>query len=341
METSKFISMTRWLLGGLLVAAVSLFSASASAQQKTRVALASSSVNYAPYFIGIEKGYYKEEGFDIEIVKATGAASTAALLSGDIPYSTSGAAAMSAAMKGAPVKLIFFPWDRPTFQIWSTTPAIKTMQDLKGKSIGIQARGDTFEIALRMALMANKMDPNSIGYTALGYGSGRFATIMSGSLPAAMISRVDVEKLREMGALDRGHMVYDMYDAIRMPLTSLAVPDALIKKDRERVKAFTRASIKAFRYAQVFKEQTIDIVTKYNEGNASRDVVAENYEDVIATKSENGTVPVSAMEIEIAVRGQIMEIPPDKLPKVEKIFDLSMAEEVNKELDASGWKPTP
>lgn len=340
MTTSKLRSVLRWSLCGAL-AAFFAQAAQPAAAEKVRVALASSSVNYAPYFIGIEKGYYKEEGFDIEIVKATGTASTAALLSGDIPYSTSGAAAMSAAMKGAPVKLIFFPWDRPTFQIWSTDPKIKTMQDLKGKSIGIQARGDTFEIALRMALMANKIDPASISYTALGYGSGRFATIMSGSLPAAMISRVDVEKLKEMGALDKGQMVYDMYNAIRMPLTSLAVPDALIKKDRERVKAFTRASIKAFRYAEAFKEQTIDIVTKYNEGNASRDVVAVNYEDVIATKSEDGTVPLSAMETEIAVRGQIMEIAPDKLPKVEKIFDLSMAEEVNKELDSKGWKPTP
>ncbi|HEY4135366.1 MAG TPA: ABC transporter substrate-binding protein [Alphaproteobacteria bacterium] len=315
--------------------------APAQAAETVKVSVASSSVNYAPYFVAMEKGYFREEGFEVEMVKAPGAAATAALLSGDIPFSTSGAAAMSAGMKGAKVKLVFFPWDRPTFQVWSTQPGIKTLADLKGKTIGIQSRGDTFEIALRMALMENKIDPSTVSYTALGFGNGRFATIMSGSLPAAMISRVDVEKLREMGALDKGQMVYDMYNNVRMPLTSLAVGDVTIQKDRDRVKRFIRASVKGFRYTETFKEQTIDIVTKYNEGNASRDVVASNYEDVIASKSEDGTVPLSAMQTEIAVRGQIMEIPVEKQPKVEQVFDLSMANQVNKELAASGWKPTP
>jgi NitT/TauT family transport system substrate-binding protein len=303
--------------------------------------LASASANYAPYLIGIEKGYFRDEGLQVEIIKAPGASATAALLSGDVPFSTSGATAMSAAMKGAPIKLVFFPWDRPTFQIWSTQPALKTLDDLKGKAIGIKSRGDAFEIALRMVLMDHKIDPSSVGYTPLGQGNGRFATIMSGSLPATIVSRVDVEQLRGLGALDKGHMVYDMYNAVRMPLTSLAVGDALIQRDRDRVKRFVRASLKGFFYASAFKEQTIDIVAKYYDKAGSRDIVVSDYEDVIVSKSEDGTVPLSAMQTEIAVRGQLMEIPADKLPKVEKIFDLSMAQEINKELAAAGWKPTP
>ncbi len=314
----------------------------ASALETMKVSLAAATANYAPYFVAIEKGYYKEEGFEVQIVHAPGAAATAALLSGDLPFSTSGAAAMSAAMKGALLKLVLFPWDRPTFQIWSTTPAIKTLQDLKGKTIGIQSRGDTFEIALRMAFMANGVDPSSVSYTALGIGNGRFATLVSGSLPAAMVSRIDVPKLRETGALDKGSMVYDMYaNKVRMPLTSLAVSESMIQKDRERVKRFIRASIKGFRYATELKEPTLDILMKYNEVGRTREAASDDYDDVIASKSEDGTVPQSALQTEITVRGQIMEMPADKLPKVEKVFDLSMAEEVNKELAAAGWKPTP
>jgi NitT/TauT family transport system substrate-binding protein len=313
----------------------------AYALETVKVSLASVSMNYAPYLTAIDKGYFREEGLEIEMVKAPGASATAALLSGDVPFSTSGATAMSAAMKGAAVKLVFFPWDRPAFQVWATQPDLKTLEDLKGKMVGIKSRGDAFEIALRMVLMNHNIDPASIGYTALGQGNGRFATIMSGSLPAAIISRVDVEKLSEMGILDKGHMIYDMYDAVRMPLTSLAVGDITIQRDRDRVKRFVRASLKGFVYSKTFKEQTIDIVAKYSDAGRSRDVVASDYDDVIASKSEDGTVPLSAMQTEIAVRGQIMEIPTNKLPAVEKIFDLSMAQEVNKELAARGWEPTP
>ncbi|HEY4135364.1 MAG TPA: ABC transporter substrate-binding protein [Alphaproteobacteria bacterium] len=323
------------------VGLASLAHAGLAQAEPVKVSLASASMNYAPYLVAIDKGYFREEGLEVEIVKAPGASATAALLSGDIPFSTSGATAMSAAMKGAAVKLVFFPWDRPAFQVWATQPDLKTLDDLKGKTVGIKSRGDAFEIALRMVLMNHKIDPASIGYTALGQGNGRFATIMSGSLPAAVISSLDVEKLREMGILDKAHLVYDMYDDVRMPLTSLAVSDAVIQRDRGLVKRFVRASLKGFRYAAAFKEQTIDIVAKYGDGGRSRDVVASDYDDVLASKSEDGTVPLSAMRTEIAVRGQIMQLAPDKLPKVEKIFDLGMAEEANKELASGGWKPTP
>jgi NitT/TauT family transport system substrate-binding protein len=315
--------------------------APAQALETVKVSLASASMNYAPYLVAIDKGYFREEGLEIEVVKAPGASATAALLSGDIPFSTSGATAMSAAMKGAAVKLVFFPWDRPAFQVWATQPDLKTLENLKGKTVGIKSRGDAFEIALRMVLMNHKIDPGAISYTALGQGNGRFATIMSGSLPAAVISSLDVEKLREMGILEKAHLVYDMYDAVRMPLTSLAVGDATIRSDREKVKRFVRASLKGFAYTKAFKEQTIDVVAKYSDSSRSRDVVASDYDDVVASRSEDGTVPHDAMQTEIMVRGQIMQIPSDKLPAVEKIFDLSMAEEANKELAARGWQPTP
>jgi hypothetical protein len=107
------------------------------------------------------------------------------------------------------------------------------------------------------------------------------------------------------------------------------------------VKRFIRASIKGFRYATELKEPTLDILMKYNDVGRSRDAASVDYDDVIASKSEDGTVPPASLQTEITVRGQIMEIPTDKLPKVEKVFDLSMAEEVNKELKAAGWKPTP
>jgi ABC-type nitrate/sulfonate/bicarbonate transport system substrate-binding protein len=311
----------------------------AQAVDTVKLSIASTSSNYAPYFVAIEKGYFKEEGLNIELIKAPGGTATAALLSGDVPYSTSGSAAMSAAMKGAPIKLVYFPWDRPTYQVWATQPGINSLQDLKGKTIGIQSRGDTFEIAMRMILMKEGIDPGSVSYTALGFGSGRFATVLSGSLPATIISRDDVGKLRAMGGFDKGKMIFDMYDVVRMSLTSLAVPDSLLQKNRDQAKRFIRASIKGARYAAAFKEPTIDMVAKYAGGPDARVGIAASYDDTMASASKNGTISPSAMEAEIKVRGQIMELPAGRLPKIDRIFDVSIAEEVNKELDASGWKP--
>jgi NitT/TauT family transport system substrate-binding protein len=333
----------RFLIAFAILTLLASVPGSARAVDTVKLSVASNSSYYGPYFIAIEKGYFKEEGINVELMRAPGAAATAALLSGDVSFSTSGAAAMSAAMKGAPVKLVFSPWSRPTFQVWSTQPGIKTLSDLKGKTVGVQSRGDTFEIALRMALIANGIDPSSISYTALGLGNGRFATLASGSLPAAMVSRLDVPQLREMGALAKGHMVFDMYDNnIRIATTSLAVGDALLKNDPERVKHVVRAVVKGFRYFVANKEQSLDIIMKYNVGNGrGRKAVEEDYDDVFASRSEDGTVSRTDRQAEIDARGQIMAVAKDKLPSIEKIFDYSMAEQINKELDADGWKPAP
>ena len=77
------------------------------AADKVKMSIAATSANYAPYFVALEKGYLTEEGFDVEIVKAGGGTATPAQLSGEIEFNTSGATALSAILKGAPLKLVF------------------------------------------------------------------------------------------------------------------------------------------------------------------------------------------------------------------------------------------
>jgi ABC-type nitrate/sulfonate/bicarbonate transport system substrate-binding protein len=221
--------MTRSLAPSLafaaaLALAADALPASAQTLEKLSMSIASTSMNYAPYFIPIEKGYFKEEGFEIEIVKAAGGAATPALLSGQTDISTSGSAALSAILKGGQMKIIFYPWDQLTYQVWSTKPEIKTIQDVKGKAVGIQSRGDTFETSMRLVLLKHGMDPNSVSYTPLGFGDARRAAIASGSLPVAIISPQDVDELKKVGLLKNATLIYDMYKKIELPLTGHCRP---------------------------------------------------------------------------------------------------------------------
>src|SRR5690348_2669670 len=59
---------------------------------------------YAFYFIGIEKGFYADEGLDVEVISSGGSTSVAALLSGDLPFTTASSASLSAILKGGPLK---------------------------------------------------------------------------------------------------------------------------------------------------------------------------------------------------------------------------------------------
>ena len=90
---------------------------------------------YMDHVVAIEKGYALEEGLNIKILMSGGGSATQVLLSGQIHFSSSAGSALSAALRGGPVKIIYTNQSRPTYKLLSNKPEIKTLQDLIGKKI--------------------------------------------------------------------------------------------------------------------------------------------------------------------------------------------------------------
>lgn len=341
-QTTSKIGMRRTVLavaagvGSALCGAVD-----AAALDKVKVTIAAASSNYAPYFNAIEEGYFKDEGLEAETIEAGGGIATPALLSGQVDFSTSAASAFSAILKGAQLKVVLTEADRPTYQLWSTTDNDKTIKSLKGKTVGIQTRGDTFEVWMRLVLKSHGMGGDDVSYTPLGFGSAsRLAALKAGSLPAVVISSADVTELREAGALANGRMLEDaMKDDIRLPFNGVATSDALIKKNPDLVLHFIRAMIKGMRFMTAFREKTIATVMKY--GHAERGPTEVDYDDVVRTLTQDGTVPPSVQRAEAEIRADLAKLPKEKIPPLESMFDYSFVEKANAGLKAQDWKPTP
>ncbi len=322
------------LVGATMLAA---FSHPAAAAEKIKVTMAALSGNYAPYLVAIEKGYFKEEGFDVEVIKAGGGTATPALMSGSIDFSTSGSAAVSAIERGAPLRVIFYPWDRIPYQIWATTPAIKSLADLKGKQIGIISRGDTMEVAVRIALARQDMSPTAVSYTPLGYGNARIAAAGSGALPAVVLSTIDARRLKKSGKGDKAHMVYDLHATVKMPLTGTAVSAKALSENPDRVKRFLRAVEKGLAYTAAFPEPTVDILTKYNP-KTKREALADTLDETLAGKTD-GTISEELQRQEATTRAEVIGLAKDKVPPLDKIYDFHLTKQVVHELAAANWKP--
>ena len=95
-----------------------------------------------PIFVAIEKGYHRDEGLTVEMIRAGGGVATQALIAGDLHFSTSAGSALGAMLRGADIKVIYTNIDRPGYQLWSGQPEIKTLKDLIGKRVGVTSRGD-------------------------------------------------------------------------------------------------------------------------------------------------------------------------------------------------------
>ena len=324
----------------IIAAGTTILAGKADALDKVKMTIAAVSTNYAPYLNAIEQGYFKDEGIDVEIVKAGGGVATPGLISGRIEFSTSAASALSAMLKGAPLKVIFTEADRPTYQLWTTSDQYKTLQSLKHKQVGIQTRGDTFEIWMRLVLRAHGMSGDDVGYTPLGYGaSGRVAAVKTGSLPAVVLSSLDADQLKQEHLLDKGHMLEDaMKSDIRMPYNGVATSDALIKKNPGLVLRFMRATMKGLRFMTAYRDKSVDNIMKYNK--QGRHAIEVDYDDVTRTLTKDGAVPDSVLKGEVDTRAELVKLPKDKIPPLDTLFDYSFVKKAASELDAKGWKPT-
>jgi len=311
----------------------------AAALDKVKMTIAAASSNYAPFLNAIEQGYFKDEGLDVEVVNAGGGVATPALLSGQVDFSTSESSAFSAIMKGGSLKVILIEADRPTFQLWTTSDDLKTLESLKGKTVGIQTRGDTFEIWVRLVLKAHGMSGDEVGYTALGFGdAARLATIKTGSLPAVVLSSLDVSVLRDAGVPFRGHLLENAMESnILMAFNGVATSDALIKANPDLVLRFTRATLKGMRFMVAYREKTIDNVIKYNKSD--RHSTEVDYNDVVRTLTKDGSVPPAVEQEEADLRAELVKLPKDKIPPLDHMYDFSFVQKANASLEAEHWKP--
>ena len=103
-------------------------------------------------FVAIEKGYHRDEGLAVEMIRAGGGIATQALMAGDLHFSTSAGSALSAMLRGAEIKVVYTNIDRPGYQLWSGQAEIKQLNDLRGKRVGVTSRGDTQELSVRLLL---------------------------------------------------------------------------------------------------------------------------------------------------------------------------------------------
>jgi NitT/TauT family transport system substrate-binding protein len=307
----------------------------AVAADRIRVSFASDSAVYGPHFIAMERGYYAEEGIDMELVRAGGGVATPALISGELQYSTSAASSLSAILKGAALKVIYTNADRPGYELWSSSPDIKTLTDLKGKSIGIQTRGDTMEISVRMVLAKHGIDPNSVSYTPLGYGATRLAAIRSGAIPSAILGISDTVQLKD--SIAKGHRLANIRKEIQMLYTGVATSERELSARRNRAERFLRATIKGREYFKAFKDETLKILMKYNKD--PRDANEVDYQDVLTAMTEDGSMPKEVQQRDAQFRAEVIRVPKDRIRPVEEMYDYSLVKEIYRALKAAGWKP--
>ncbi len=323
----------------VLVAAISADATSAADRVKMSLA-ADNDVVYLPFFVAIDKGYYQQLGLDVEIVHLGGGIATPALLSGRLDFSTSTASATSAILSGAALKIAMTLSESVPWKLWSARPEIKTLQDLKGKAVGVQTRGDLFELSMRAVLMKAGLPEDFVAYVPLGFGNTqRLGVIRSGSLPAVLLTNFEEKIAQERGLLGRARMLVDISREIPIPNNGLATSDKLLQAQPSLAERVARGTLMGMRYIKAHREGAVQIFSK-RVPDVSLNVLRASVDEIATVMLDDGAASPSTQKAEIALRSSIIGKSLPHVPPPSKVFDYRLVREAAEHLRTTKWMPT-
>lgn len=213
------------------------------------------SIFYAPQYVAIEKGYFKEEGLDVELVTGFGADKVlTALISGEADIGFMGAeASIYAYQEGATDPAVNFAQltqragnflvareEMPDFQ-WT---------DLKGKKVLGGRKGGMPEMVFEYILKQNGMNPQkdlSIDQS-IDFGSTAAAFAGDASSDFTVEFEPSATALEKEGT---GYVVASLgVDSGYVPYTSYSAKTSYLEKNPEIIQSFTNGLQKGMEFVQ-------------------------------------------------------------------------------------------
>lgn len=251
----------------VLLAVAAVPSAVMAEEKLTKVTLneVAHSIFYAPQYVALEKGYFREEGLDVELVTGFGADKVmTALISGEADIGFMGAeASVYAFQEGATDPAVNFAQltqragnflvareEMPDFQ-WS---------DLKGKKVLGGRKGGMPEMVFEYILKQNGLDPQKDLSIDQSIDFGSTAAAFAGDLS----SDFTVEFEPSATALEKegtGHVVASLgVDSGYVPYTSYSAKTSYIEKNPEIIQSFTNGLQKGMKFVQQHTPEEIAAV---------------------------------------------------------------------------------
>jgi len=221
---------------------------------------------HSPFFVGLDKGYYREAGFDLDIQPATGSGFViTAVDSGKADYGMAEAASVvQGVAKGAKVKSFMVFTDISTSGLASLEP-YKTLESLKGKRIAA-SQTDSARVILPILLDRAKIDPSSVQWLAADPGvysslllSGQtdlFTASIDGDIPA--LEKVAAPRGKTVYFSSFADWGYDVFGYL------LIARDTSLASDPDSARRFADATRKAVEYSIANPEETARIMVKHN-----------------------------------------------------------------------------
>jgi NitT/TauT family transport system substrate-binding protein len=208
------------------------------------VAYSSRSIAPIDYFIGEQHGLFKAEGLDVRLVQIRASVAVIGMLAAEVEVLGSISTAISAAQRGAPIKVLAVTLHRPLFWLVAR-PEFKNISDLKGKVLGVVSIAGAQHNALRYMLRKGGLNPDSDVTTILaGDVPSQLQALASNSIQAAALSPPIVIVARDRFKMSVLASVVQEYPTIQ---NGVATTEKTLKEQPKLIRALLKARARASR----------------------------------------------------------------------------------------------
>ncbi len=259
-------AMSRFLVV-VLLAAVLMACAPATPQGATpaprQVVLALGyipSVQFAPFYVAKDKGFFAEEGLEVEFRHGFETDFLKLVAAGEIPFViASGEEVILGRARGLPVTYVAQWYSRfPVAMFALASSGIQSPKDIEGRTLGVPGPFGATYIGWKAIVYAEGIDENTVKVESIGFTQA--AAVSEGKVDAAMdyIANGPV-RLRLAG---QEVVVFPVSDYIDLPSNGLVTSEKLLQEDPDLVTRMTRALLKGIQYTLDNPDEAFQISLK-------------------------------------------------------------------------------
>jgi NitT/TauT family transport system substrate-binding protein len=297
-------------------------------RKKIRLSLSSTTVALLPTFAAYDKGFFRDEGFDVELIHMPATLASTALMTGDLDYNGAVSGVISAAVQGRPVKCLIFALARPLMFLMSKKE-IKEARDLKGKKVAGSTPGASATLLAVQALRHVGLEPGrDVSILPMGgTAAARLAVLESGAVDASLLSVPENVIAREKGYNE----LLFLGDVVEFAQSGFGTTEKRIKENPDEIYRMVRAQLRSVTFLLDKSRQSEIVEMIMKRWKLSDRMMAEAiFQDVARVIAKDAVVSPASVQtlIDLALSRAKVTRP----IRIEEVVDFSFVDRARNEL---------
>jgi NitT/TauT family transport system substrate-binding protein len=236
--------------------------AHAAEARKITFSYSAVSMTWFPVKVALEKGFFRNEAIEPQLIQMNGNVATVALANGHIDFALNISPVLNGAMQGLGTKLVAALNSRPLFAL-VVRPEISSPADLKGKVFAVSSFGNTQAILTEKHLQHFGLEKSEYQLLAMGATPARIAALEKNIAQGSLMPLPTNVQLENRGYRLLGNTA----EIVINPIAGLGVQEEKIKKDRDLIKRTIRACLRSLQLLQTHPRDTLSILMHWTGAN--------------------------------------------------------------------------